>query len=445
MKRSMLVCVMILCLMPCALADGTVFAPQGEYLVFFEEGLYGVQRLDGRTVIPARFSGVCPMQGDLCVVENSDGVNLTYGLWRLSTGEELLPCEYGEMEIAGSMVLTSGILDQESDISYFCQLYDPEKRAFAVTEDESPNGIWPIADGQFYELFNLEDDTITRLVDHDGSNLLNMPLLEAEAWPSSNGIIEVYGLKGEPGWEWENGTRYYNTVTGTWLDDTWKSGYAFADGYAAVWGEDWKWYVIDETGTVVTPAYEWIANEHDTAQYGYGLFPVKRTDGWYIIQVSSEAGATDLLGPISCSGDPNYLGGGVFAFPTEEGMLVYAGLTGQRRLLPGSRIFRDSESCRSLTVHNEKYGFLFTDLTMIEPVYDGCVDFLGDYGFVKIDSLWYPIDRTGQVDRSVSYPNVRISYSFEENCYLVEYDEHDIMCLNPDLQPITHLSEAYHG
>ena len=80
---------------------------------------------------------------------------------------------------------------------------------------------------------------------------------------------------------------------------------------------------------------------------------------------------------------------------------------------------------------------------MIEPVYDDCVPFLGNYGFVMMDGVWHPIDRKGVVDRSVSYPSVAVSTG--GTYYAVEYDPNNVLCLSPELEAISHRSYVEHG
>ncbi len=88
-----------------------------------------------------------------------------------------------------------------------------------------------------------------------------------------------------------------------------------------------------------------------------------------------------------------------------------------------------------------QYGFLFDDMTVVGPAWEGGVGFLGDHGFVSVDGLWHPIDRSGQADMSVSYPFVR--QSNDGSFYLVKYDDGNYLCLDRDLQPISHMS-YYH-
>ena len=442
MKRLLLMCVVILCLAPFAFADEVTFAPQGMYRVFCENGLYGIRTLDGETAVPARFEGIRPIRGDLCVVETRAGDDVCAGLWRLSTGEELLPCEYWDIELTDTMVITSDIWDPDMDGYSMCQLYDPDRRTFTVTAGAGHDCVWSVADGQFFSLYSWEDGT-ERLIAPDGTAILDMDLNVVDASPVSHGIVAVYGWFEEDG-AGNYAQRCYNTVTGTWLEGSWKGGYEFADGYAAVWGSDRKWYVIDESGKQVTPGYQWIANEDDAVPYGCGLFSAKTDDGWHIIRVSSGAEPEDLWGPVQCSGYPGYLGNGVFALPAEEGTLVFDGLGGKQCFLEDTCVWDRYVSHSAEIESGGKFGFLLDDLSVIGPVYDGCAAFLGDWGFVKIDNTWHPVSRDGQVDTSISFSRVEVSY--DECFYLVEYDRDHMLCLDPSLQPITCIISGFlHG
>ncbi len=435
----------LLCLLSFAGAEET-FAPQGDYRVFCEDGCYGVQTLGGETVIPARFDGIEPFHGDLCVVQNRyDERRSVRGLWRLSTGEELLPCEYAAFEIAGDMVLSGGVINPEGDGWHACALYDAVRRCWTVPEDRNTwvwaHSLLPDDDGQFFvmrvvgpgESFDDAGDTLIR---SDGTPILSMEIFDFAATEASGGILAVTPWEEQAEWEWADGTRYYNTVTDAWLEGCWRFGWAFADGYAAVWGSDWKWYIIDETGEVVSPAYEWIANELDPIRYEGGLFTVRQSDGWYVIRMTP-AGPENLLGPVECRYDPSYIGHGIFAFNTAEGTLVYSGRD-DRSVLLGQDVSVSTFCGGSATLsRGGRSGFLLSDRTVIDPAWERCLDFIGDYGFVRIDGLWYPVDRGGEVDRTRSYPNVRLSE--DGRTYLADGDEDGIMCLNPQLQPVSHM------
>ena len=155
-----------------------------------------------------------------------------------------------------------------------------------------------------------------------------------------------------------------------------------------------------------------------------------------MIRVSSDAGPEILLGPIQCKYYPDYLGKGFFALPTNEGDLVFSGTDGKSMLLENTSVSESFIHDSALLYRDGKFGFLFEDLSFIEPAYDDCVEFLDDYGFVKINDLWYPIDRNGQVNLSVSYPYVTTAY---HDTYYTVYFEEDSLCLflNADLQPIS--------
>ncbi len=444
MKRLMLVLMMVLCMTMCARAE-ELFAPQGSYRVFCVDGHYGVQTLDGETVVPARFDGIEPIQGDMCVVEVIDEDGPAAGLWRLSTGEELLPCEYWEFEITDTMVIVSDTRDPEAGGYFMSQLYDPANRTFIVSESTTHHGIWSLENGRCFSLYKYEaNHTEEYLIAPDGTPLLSMWVVECLADSASNGIVAVFSWEGLDGWEPDDGTRYFNTVTGEWLDGFWDSGYAFEDGYAAVWGRDWKWYVIDESGAVQTPGYKWIANEDDAyigSAYGFGLFSVKKEDGWYIIRVSPESEPKELLGPVECTENPSYLGNGVYSLPVRDGILVFSGLCGQQRLLENTSVYGQFTSDSIIIENNGKYGFLFDDLTVIEPAFEGCLPFIGDCGFVKMDDLWYAIDRKGLVDMNVSYPQMDISR--DDSYYVIENAPDDYTCLNADLEPISHVCAGF--
>ena len=93
----------------------------------------------------------------------------------------------------------------------------------------------------------------------------------------------------------------------------------------------------------------------------------------------------------------------------------------------------------STTIYKEgRYGFLFKDLTIIEPLYDSCCGFLGDFGFVEIGGVWHPIDREGNVDEGISYSNV--NESTDGLYYYVWCENGETYCLDFMLQPITHIS-----
>lgn len=442
MKHLILVCVIILSLLPIPALAEEPFAPQGNYRVFCMDGLYGVQTLDGETVIPAQFAGIQPFTGDLCVVEGVMDEECYIGLWRLSTGEELLPCDYENIDITGTMVITSSAYSSEDDYGFRNHLFNPETKQM-VLDDPDITAIWPIGDGRLFEVEYLDPtgDEIVRLVASDGTLLLEDDLWVAECTSTSHGIVTV--IKADIGF-----FEYYNTATYQWFKELYDCAWPFADGYAAVCPtirQD-AYYVIDETGTIVTPTYSKMAtDEYGIPQYGQGLFAVQQEDGWYVIRVSSEAEPEALLGPVQCNGEPVYLGNQVFALAVDEGTLVFSGADNRQAMLPGITVHDyDSFIANCTAIHKDgKTGFLFDDLSVIEPAYDGCVEFLGDYGFVKIDGIWYPIDRSGHVDESVSYPNVAISDDL--TYYVIEYETDDVLCLNPELQPISHRSFCEHG
>ena len=442
MKRLMLVCLIILSLLPItALAEET-FTPQGNYRVFCADGLYGVQTLDGETVIPAQFAGIQPFTGDLCIVEGVTDEECCIGLWRLSTGEELLPCDYENIEITDTAVIVSTAFSDEDDYGFRSRLFDPEAGRM-VLDDPEIDEIWSIEDGRIFEVEYLDPtgDEIVRLVAPDGTLLLDADLWLAECTSASHGIVTV--IKADIGF-----FQYYNTTTCQWFREFYDLAWPFADGYAPVCPAILQdaYYVIDETGTIVTPPYQKIATDaYDIPQYGQGVFAVQQEDGWYVIRVSSEAEPETLLGPVQCKNDPSYLGNQVFALPVDDGTLIFSGAENRLVMLHGITVHDyDSFIANCTVIHGDrKEGFLFDDLSVIEPAYDDCVEFLGDYGFVEIDGLWYPIDRSGHIDESVSYPDVAIS----DDCtyYVIEYESDDVLCLNPDLQPISHRSFCEHG
>ena len=443
MKRLMLVWVMILCMLPALSLAEDVFAPQGEWRVFSAEGLYGMETLDGEAVIPARFSGIYPVKGDLCVVMEGGGDDVLMGLWRLSSREELLPCQFQWIEIAGNTAMIGGLYDPEEDECMgLGGLYDPSS-AKIVAIPEGYDGVWSLADGALFALFRNEKafTPYLRLIKPDGTPLLDQELIKAEMGKASNGIIMVMAAH-----EDSFSFRYYNTVAEAWLEGSFDWALCFVDGYAAVKGDDRRWHVIDESGKTVSPPFRNVAfgfNDDDGfGQYGQGLFAMEQDDGWYLIRVSSESEPEVLLGPVPCDEDPLYVGNQVFAMCSEEGTLVFSAADGRQLMLEDTTIDDYwATGCSSIR-NGDKVGFLFDNLTMIEPAYDDCIGFLGDYGFVKIDEKWYPIDRNGQVDMSVSYPCVEISEDGEY--YRVEYDD-CVLCLNPELQPITCISVAEHG
>ncbi len=433
MKRMILVCVMILALcllcLP-AMAEET-FAPQGEYRVFCADGLYGVQTLDGETVIPARFTGIQPICGDLCVVEGLCEDENAEGLWRVSTGEELLPCEYYGISVTGTLVMTSDPCSH-ADGYCFTRLFDPDAGAFVFDVSGTEyDGIWEVPGEPLFELYQIGwDDGLYALIAPDGTFLADAYVIEAEAAPGSHGIVGIAAG------EWGDEFRYLNTATGTWLEGTWRSGFAFVDGYAAVWGEDWKWYVIDETGAVVSPAYDWIGNERNAVPYAQGLFTVRQDGGWYVIRVSPDAEPEVLLGPVQCVGDPDHLGNGIFALRTPDGdTLLFSGSDGRERTLEHTSAGAAFVADCALIHRDREEGFLFSDFSVIEPAYEVCVEFIGAYGFVMLDGLWYAIDRSGQVDMSAAYQGAALAE--DETGFIVELDDGTLLYLDRDLRPVS--------
>ena len=442
MKRIMLVLLMVLCLVPVSAFSEETFAPMGNYRVFCADGLYGVQTLDGETVIPAAFAGIQPFAGDLCIVEGVSDEECCIGLWRLSTGEELLPCDYDNIEITGTMVIHGSAYSDEGRYGFRNHLYDPETGRM-VLDDDAISEIWPLADGQLFAVEYLlpEVGTVTRVAAPDGTILLDEDCQAVDAAPTSNGIVSVSRIGSG------DDERYYNTAAGQWLEGSYDTAWPFADGYAGVFFyRPRACYVIDETGAAVSPAYLDMASDSVSLQYGKGLFAVRQEDGWYVIRVSSGADPAVLLGPVQTVGDPRYLGNQVFALSVDEGTLLFSGADSRQAMLAGVSVDYSHtcfiRNCTLIWGHGKK-GFLFDDLSVIEPAFDDCVEFLGDYGFVEIDGLWYPIDRSGHVDMSVSFPDVSISDDW--NYYLIEYADGDVLCLNPDLEPISHRSFCDHG
>lgn len=439
MKRILTACcVAALCLavMCTAFADEASFVPQGQYCVFTEDGLCGVQTLAGETVIPPRFHGIQPIRGDLCIVETRDEARTAAGLWRLSTAEELLPCEYWELIITDTMVIVSDKRDAADDGYYLSQLYDPDRKTFIVTEEDPSDGVWPLADGKYFLLIDDENGT-DFLITPNGTPLLDSPVTSVTATSFSGDFVAVYNIWDKREGLGQDGVRYLNTATGEWLDGFWWFGYTFADGFAAVWTRDWKWYVIDQRGAALTPAYDWIANEDDDPDcYGMGLFSVKQGDNWYIIRVNAETPPETLLGPVQCAYEPSYLGKGVYALPVQEGTLVFSGVSRQERLLENTHVCGWFTLDSTMIRQDDRYGFLFDDLTVIEPAFDKCLSFSGDFSFVKTDGLWHPIDRAGQVDFTISYSEVILSR--RSGCFFAKYDDTRFLCLNKELEPISY-------
>ena len=440
MKKRILMLVMccLLCLPSGAGADDMAFAPMGAWRVFCEGGLYGVQTLEGETVVPARFNGIEPFQGDLCVVERDlDGDDDLCGLWRLSTGEELLPCEYSWIDIADRVVLTSPPSDSEDPTIGRTRIFDPETGRVLLdteeTEEEFVPRIMHLGDGLHFVLYGFRR---RQLITQDGTPLLE-PFADVRARKESDGIIMTVSL--------DDGLyRYYDASERRWLEGAWQSGMPFVDGYAPVSDDGKSWYVIDETGAAVSPGYAEIAGIGGAVEYGRGLFAVRQDTAWYMIRVSSGAEPELMLEAIPCSNKPFYLGGQTFALPVTEGTLIFSAADHRRLMLEGISVRNYGEPGTSRTIRRgDKNGFLLDDLTVIEPVYDDCVPFLGDYGFVMMDGGWHPIDRKGVVDRSVSYPSVAVST--DGTYYAVEYDPNNVLCLSPELEPISHRSYVEHG
>ena len=444
MKHLILVltAVCLLCLLPCALADEEPFAPQGDYRVFCDAGHYGVQTLDGETVIPAQFAGIQPFTGDLCMVEGIADEEACLGLWRLSTKEELLPCDYENIEITGTMVITSSPYSDQHNYGFRINLFDPETKLW-VMKNEEGTSVWSHEDGRYFSLeYKLPTgDRVNRLIAPDGTLLLDADLWGSEDTETSHGIATI--VKADLGF-----FEYYNTVTNQLFQEFYDLAWPFADGYAAVCPSFMQgdYYVIDETGAAVTPPYQSIVTDnYGILQYGQGLFAVRQEDGWYVIRVSTETEPDILLGPVQCSKEPQYLGHQVFALPVDDGILVFSGANGCQKTLAGMTVHDTSSftGCSAIIYKDGKAGFLFDDLSVIEPVYDDCVEFLGDYGFVEINGLWYPIDRNGQVNTRIAYPIVAVS----DDCtyYVIEYQEDNVLCLSPALEPISHRSFCGHG
>ncbi len=440
MKRLLLAWVTVLCLVTVAFADEAVFAPQGTYRVFCVDDLYGVQSLDGETVIPARFAGIQPFQDDLCMVEAEYEGKRCFGLWRLSTGEELLPCMYACMQIAGRMVLASDPCGPET-VYAMTQLFDPKSGTVVLNvHDTDYDGIdycvpLPLAGG---ECFTLSRDSggDECLISPDGTVLLEDAVSMVGGSSAGRGIVDIW-LANEHG----SPVRFFNTATRSWLDGSYRWTFGFIDGYAAVEGEDWEWYVIDEAGHVVTPPYRSIAFDQifavEYGQYGQGLFAVKQEDGWYIIRVSSEAEPEILLGPVICNRDPLYIDDQVFALRTDRGTLLFSAADGRQLMLEEITVEDPHAVHCIVTRRGDRKGFAFDDLTVIDPAFDGCLPFLGDSGFVKTGGLWHPINREGRVDLSVSYTQVQ--YSSEGGYYLAEVSSGGYLCLNPNLEPISYV------
>ena len=420
-------------------AADIVFAPQGDYRVFCENGLYGVRDLDGNTVVPAKYNGIQTIRNDLCVVETGDPEDVVCGLWRLSTAEELLPCEYYDIGITGTMVLTSSVADPELSSYSYIHIVDPETGSVILEAEKPWEHFLPLADGRFFTPFCdywEDEEEIERagLVAPDGTVLIEGDFTEVSTLPGSRGLVKAIN---QP----EGICRYYNANTGAWLEGTWRWGIDFVDGYAAVWGVDRGWYVIDETGRAVSPDYERIAEIYGDPQYGQGFFAVQQADGWYVIRVSPDAEPEVLLGPVDCGVTPQYMGNGIFALPVTEGTLVFSAADGRSLMLDHGMVVACHADCMEIKIDGE-YGYLFADFSSIEPAYDDAVPFLGDYGFVKTGGAWHPIDRAGHVDLSVSYPWISIFSDIEDPCntepfYLVENNDDGYLCLNPALEPFT--------
>ena len=438
MKRLMLVCVMILCLATVAFADEAVFAPQGMYRVFCVDDLYGVQSLDGKTVIPAQFAGIQPFKDDLCLVEAEYEGESCFGLWRLSTGEELLPCMYACMQIAGQMVLASDPCGPETEYA-MTQLFDPESGTVVLNvHDTDYDRIdyyvpLPLAGGEYFTL-SRDSESDECLISPDGTVLIDSPVSMVGHSSASWGIVDIMLAD-----EHRLPFRFYNIATRSWLDGSYGWTFGFIDGYAAVEGVDREWYVIDEAGHVVTPPYRSIAFDDifgvEYGQYGQGLFAVKQKDGWYIIRVSSGTEPEILLGPVICDRDPLYIEDQVFALRTDNGTLLFSAADGRQLLLEGITVEDPHAVHCIVTCRGDRKGFAFDDLTVIDPAFDDCLPFLEDFGFVKAGDLWHPINREGQVDLSISYPQVQ--YSSEGGYYLAEVSSDSYLCLNPNLEPIS--------
>ena len=434
MKRMMLVCVMILCLLPITTFAEETFAPQGDYCVFCADGLYGVQTLDGETVVPAEYIGIHPIYNDLCIVEAiGSPYHPLLGLWRLSTREELQPCIWNTITVTDTLV----VLNNEDDLMY---LYDPYSNRIIL----SSNWILPLGNGKrFVTESEADDSSDGEIVDYcyqfrapDGTIVFEVEV--ADGFLMDNPAINTdYALISSSPDSTMSVMSMYNFITGKQIMTTDFQCFWPVDGYAAAWSDQTHYYIIDCNGNQVSPFYLDIAMTVYTPEYGDGLFAVKKEDGWYIIRVDSEINPDELFGPIQCYGKPYYLGNQLFALPTEKGTLFFSALNNQHLFLEDT--WTGGSMRASTTICKEgRYGFLFEDLTIIEPLYDSCCGFLGDFGFVKIGGVWHPIDREGNVDEGISYSYV--NQSTDGLYYYVWCENGETYCLDLMLQPITHIS-----
>ncbi len=167
------------------------------------------------------------------------------------------------------------------------------------------------------------------------------------------------------------------------------------------------------------------------------MFAAEQSDGWYIIRVSSGLEPEILLGPVLCNCDPLYMEDQVFALRTDHGTLFFSAADGRQLMLEGVTVSDPRATHCIVASQGDRKGFVFDDLSVITPAFDDCLPFLEDYGFAKIGDVWHPIDRDGQVDLNVSYPQVW--HSSDSTYYLAEVSTGGYLCLNPNLEPISYV------
>lgn len=396
----------------------SIFAPQGNYTVFEQNGLYGIRNESGNIVMPAKFDGIEPIVGDFCVVDQRG----MCGLWNLSEGRELLPCEYEAIYLSDDLI---AVVDSDTFI---------DQKTMKQLEIDIPiRHIYPPDGPNFLIDYTIDDEVFVSIVCQDGTVVL--PYETHSMIVSKEGIVWLVDHE-------SYNVRYYDIRHSCFIGESYWYGSMFVNGYAIVIRRtetsSKEYFLINELGQQVTAVYDEIAlgNEPDEISTEHGLFAYREKDAWYVGQVTgAEKSIISLAGPFDCVTTPIYLGNGMFAFSVESGTYVYSATVNDQILLDETYEIVNIGGQSAAYWKNGHAGYLFPDFNMIDPLFDGVQPFFGSHTFVRKQGLWYIVNRDGIIDDQISYQ--RVDSDYQHTQFICKSDEEVYYCYDKDAKLIT--------
>lgn len=406
MKR-MVLAIILCCILLISVANSEPvlsFGLQGNYRVFEKNSLFGLQDIDGNTIIGARYAGMEPIVNGFVVVSDQSG----FGVYSIG-GNEVLPTDYDYICIDEQAWLL-----RKNDKTF---MYDPES---CIRISDEYDSIWHIRNSGFYGCFSQYSETYG-VLNADGE--LVLPCVYMDLQESNDSTIVM--LSGE-----NYRVRYYSLSSLSFLDGDYHWGSAFCDGYAAVCSEpDQGCWIINEQGERVTSVYEDIA-----ASNGQGCFACMENGGWYIRDIQQEEAF--IAGPYK--EEPYYIGNGFFTIQEANSFIVYSCLDQQERVYDGIDAIANFEGVAAATIQgawskHPKYGLFYPNMDIEPAVFDDVL-ILDNSIFVLNDDVWHIQYSQYEFDKSQTYTDVSVDYTY--NCFVIQQDGLSIY-LNEQLKPVS--------